>query len=153
MQLTAVKIKNWFIPGENKLLERDMAGALDAQTIYDNLINPAVKQKDVTDESVVATEAGANEVSEQHLMQTESGKSAAPEKSVAQSEPAEKPEIKNNSASKTEPKNKTKQKQEAKMPAPNQIPPASTETGYKNSERNALDNQLLQIQATAPAGK
>lgn len=43
MQLTAVKLDQWFIPGEdNRLLQRDMTGAHEAMAIYNNLINPAV---------------------------------------------------------------------------------------------------------------
>ncbi|MCM1294045.1 MAG: CvpA family protein [Muribaculaceae bacterium] len=43
MQLTAVKMDQWFIPGsENRLLKRDMAGTHEAMEIYNNLINPAV---------------------------------------------------------------------------------------------------------------
>ena len=49
MQLTAVKMHQWFIPGENKLLDDDMTGEHSAQEVYENLINPMVKRKD-TDE-------------------------------------------------------------------------------------------------------
>ena len=43
MQLTAVKLDDWFVPGsENKLLARDVAGTKQADEIYKNLINPAV---------------------------------------------------------------------------------------------------------------
>jgi len=43
MQLTAVKIHQWFIPGSNRLLDDDMTGELSAQEVYENLINPMVK--------------------------------------------------------------------------------------------------------------
>lgn len=46
MQLTAVKLHEWFIPGKNKLLDRDMTGALESEKIYNNLINPAVKSSE-----------------------------------------------------------------------------------------------------------
>ncbi|MCL1786208.1 MAG: CvpA family protein [Alphaproteobacteria bacterium] len=46
MQLTAVKIHEWFVPGENKLLEADMTGAQSSQDIFENLINPAVQVKE-----------------------------------------------------------------------------------------------------------
>ncbi len=47
MQLTAVKMDQWFIPGpENRLLKRDVAGTHEAMEIYNNLINPAVVDKD-----------------------------------------------------------------------------------------------------------
>jgi hypothetical protein len=82
MQLTALKIQEWFIPGENKLLERDMTGTAASEEIYNNLINPVV-QAATTEET-----------------------------------------------KKTEPE---------------------SETGYKNSERTALENQLLQIETAARA--
>jgi membrane protein required for colicin V production len=79
MQLTAVKLDQWFFFGKNKLLQRDMTGAVEAQKIFENLINPAIEK--------------INQ------------KSTAPEK--------------------------------------------ETETGYKSSERVALENQLLQIESVA----
>ncbi len=89
MQLTAVKIQQWFIPGDNKLLARDMTGTREAMDIYNNLINPAVKPDTVT-----VTDA------------------AKPDTPAAPTEP---------------------------------------ETGYKSSERTALENQLLQIETAAMA--
>lgn len=89
MQLTAVKIQEWFIPGTNKLLERDMTGTKESIEVYNNLINPAVK--------------------------------------------SEKEEI-----NLDDPDNEN-----ADIPKP--------ETGYKNSERTALENQLLQIENAAKA--
>lgn len=92
MQVTAVKLDQWFVPGaENKLLKRDVEGTREAQKIFDNLINPRVVDNEKTN--------------------------------------SEKPD---SGAKKTEPK-------------PND------ETGYKNSERNALENQLLQIETVANA--
>lgn len=44
MQLTAVKIHDWFVPGDSKLLERDMLGTAAANDIYNNLINPAITE-------------------------------------------------------------------------------------------------------------
>ncbi len=86
MQITAVKLDDWFFPGpENKLLARDMAGTHQAIEIYNNLINPAIsgdKKSDV---------------------------------------------------------------------APDTTVDASNETGYKSSERAALENQLLQIETVARA--
>ena len=82
MQLTAVKLDKWFVPGaENKLLQRDMTGAAAAMEIYNNLINPAVQPK-------------------------------APDTASVDDAP---------------------------------------ETGYKSSERTALENQLLQIETAARA--
>ncbi len=88
MQITAVKLDDWFFPGpENKLLARDMAGTHQAIEIYNNLINPAIsgtKNKEVT------TNETATVKSDQ-------------------------------------------------------------ETGYKSSERAALENQLLQLETVARA--
>lgn len=87
MQITAVKLDDWFFPGpENKLLARDMAGTHQAIEIYNNLINPAI---------------------------------SATKKSDNASEPTT-----------VEPE---------------------AETGYKSSERAALENQLLQIETVARA--
>lgn len=87
MQVTAVKLDEWFIPGpENKLLQRDIAGTRESKKIYDNLINPRVVDSN-------ANADGAKETG----------------------------------------------------PKPNE------ETGYKNSERSALENQLLQIESVANA--
>lgn len=89
MQLTAIKLDKWFLPGaENKLLQRDMTGQVAAMEIYNNLINPAV-QTNAPNEPLADTNAAA--------------------------------------------------------PAP------EPETGYKSSERTALENQLLQIETAARA--
>lgn len=87
MQITAVKLDEWFFPGpENKLLARDMAGTHEALEIYNNLINPAI--------------VGAKSNKEK----TNSG-----------------------------------------------VVTPDDETGYKSSERAALENQLLQIETVARA--
>ncbi|MBQ6735961.1 MAG: CvpA family protein [Alphaproteobacteria bacterium] len=87
MQMTAVKLDEWFIPGpENKLLQRDVAGSRESKKIFDNLINPRVVDGD-----------------------------AVPGKDTRPS------------------------------------PAGNEETGYKNSERSALENQLLQIESVANA--
>jgi membrane protein required for colicin V production len=84
MQMTAVKMDEWFFPGpENKLLARDMAGTHQAIEIYKNLINPAI---------------------------AEHNKKAPEDSGVVDVEP---------------------------------------ETGYKSSERVALENQLMQIETVA----
>lgn len=80
MQLTAVKLDEWFFFGNNKLLQRDMTGVKEAKEILNNLINPAIEKKSVKPDDVV-----------------------------------------------------------------------QSETGYKNSERAALENQLLQIESVANA--
>lgn len=80
MQLTAVKLDEWFFPGPgSKLLARDVRGSQEAQEIFENLINPAVSDGEKSGD--------------------------APE----------------------------------------------TETGYKSSERSALEKQLLQIENAARA--
>jgi len=43
MQLTAVKLTEWFVPGRNELLERDMTGARAAEELFQNLIDPAIR--------------------------------------------------------------------------------------------------------------
>lgn len=87
MQLTALKLDEWFIPGEeNKLLKRDMTGTKEAMEIYNNLINPAI-----------------SDIKESN---------------------------KQNNALNTQ---------------------SLPETGYKSSERTALENQLLQIETAAKA--
>ena len=83
MQLTAVKLDEWFFPGPgSKLLARDMTGTRASQEIFNNLINPAVS--DGADASDASGET-------------------------------------------------------------------QTETGYKSSERSALEKQLLQIENAARA--
>ena len=87
MQITAVKLDDWFFPGpENKLLARDMAGTHQAIEIYNNLINPAISATKKSDNASESTTV----------------------------EP-------------------------------------DAETGYKSSERAALENQLLQIETVARA--
>lgn len=98
MQVTAVKLDEWFVPGkENKLLARDQAGTSEAMEIYNNLINPAVVNKEPQKKDV-APKADSVKVGDK--------------------------------------------------PAP---VPAQAETGYKSSERTALENQLLQIETAAKA--
>jgi membrane protein required for colicin V production len=92
MQLTAVKIHRWFVPGENRLLEHDVLSSVSAQEIYDNLINPAVR-----------TAAGQ-----------ESGEKPVDPDDLSVFDP-------------------------------------KADTGYKESERGALENQLLQLEAKAEA--
>ncbi|MDR2269201.1 MAG: CvpA family protein [Rickettsiales bacterium] len=86
MQLTAVKLHEWFVPGRNELLERDMSGAIEAEELYNNLIDPAIK-------AASAQPVGGEPTGE----------------------------------------------------VPN---PENDGTGYKDSERNALENQLLQLDNT-----
>ncbi len=92
MQITAVKLDDWFFPGpENKLLARDIAGSHQAIEIYNNLINPAISTRATADDSTTTKDGDTATVT----------------------------------------------------------PPV--ETGYKSSERAALENQLLQIETVARA--
>jgi membrane protein required for colicin V production len=84
MQLTAVKLHEWFVPGKNELLENDMTGAKQAEELYNNLIDPTIK----------AAAAAPN---------AEAGGQDAP------------------------------------------VDPENDGVGYKESERSALENQLLQL--------
>lgn len=107
MQLTAVKLDKWFVPGaENKLLARDVAGTQQAAEIYNNLINPAVSG-DVPAGTVKTSGPDAKSTPDAQNNKTDSAPAA--------------------------------------KPAP--------ETGYKSSERTALENQLLQIESAARAEK
>jgi membrane protein required for colicin V production len=104
MQLTAVKLDEWFVPGgENKLLARDVAGTKQADEIYKNLINPAVST--------------VNDI--------KNGESRA----------------------KLDDKKKSDTKTTKTTPTVN----PDENTGYKSSERTALENQLLQIETSARA--
>ena len=102
MQLTAVKLDKWFVPGpDNKLLARDIAGTREADEILKNLINPAVL--DDKKESKGSKPAATGAV-------TAASRKPAPA-----------------------------------APAPKQ----EEETGYRSSERTALENQLMQIESAA----
>lgn len=96
MQLTAVKIHQWFIPGKSALLDRDVTGIEEAITIYNNLINPAVTSDKPEDKKTADTKVSSGTKSES-------------------------------------------------------APAVTAETGYKSSERTALENQLLQIETAANA--
>ncbi|MCQ2599214.1 MAG: CvpA family protein [Alphaproteobacteria bacterium] len=103
MQLTAVKLDQWFVPGvDNKLLQRDMIGTKEAMEIYNNLINPAVVNKTA--------------------------------------------EMKKNTDEK-------KSGPRSDKTAADNVKASVTETGYKSSERTALENQLLQIETAARAAE
>lgn len=115
MQITAIKLDKWFVPGEeNKLLKRDLARTQQAAEIYNNLINPAV---------------------------SDAGEKKTENKPVETKKPATKQE-----PAKTD-----------RPPRPAPVPPPTaqdaTETGYKSSERTALENQLLQIESAAAAAE
>ena len=130
MQLTIVKIHKWFIPGQNKLLDEDIIAAAVTEKDLENLINPAVKKESpsakVTGgkaENVVSHSDGqAIEIAE-----TESAKPAADEKP-----------IKSEKQSAAEKIAETAKLADADEP---------TGTGYKESERNSLENKILQIES------
>ncbi len=79
MQMTAVKINDWFISGnDNKLLQRDVAGTKEAMKIYQNLINPAVKNEKSNSENFDDTGYKASERTalENQLLQIETSAAA-----------------------------------------------------------------------------
>jgi membrane protein required for colicin V production len=43
MQMTANKIHEWFVPGEAPVLQRDLANMAEAEELFQNLIDPAVR--------------------------------------------------------------------------------------------------------------
>ena len=109
MQLTAVKLDEWFVPGaENKLLARDVAGTKQADEIYKNLIDPAVSTVNDIKKGTIRTSLD----------------------------------------------NATDKKSD-KKPESNAKPAATVktdaDTGYKSSEREALEKQLSQIETSARA--
>ena len=79
MQLTAVKLDEWFFFGNNKLLQRDMTGAKEAKELYDNLINPVVENKEKKD-SETGYKSSEREALENQLLQIESVANAIQEK-------------------------------------------------------------------------
>ncbi|MDR1206843.1 MAG: CvpA family protein [Rickettsiales bacterium] len=104
MQLTAVQIHKWFIPGHNKLLDADMTGAESAQSVYENLINPKVQSLD------------AKQTDDSEKPVSEKPENAKAESSAATDKAAEESD-------------------------------ANAGTGYKDSERDLLENKLLQIES------
>lgn len=66
MQLTAIKLDEWFIPGaENKLLKHDLEGTREAQKIFDNLINPRVVDDKVKGAEKSDTSNGAQKTDDE----------------------------------------------------------------------------------------
>ncbi len=127
MQLTTLKIHDWFLPTPNNLLERDITGTKESEEIYNNLINPKVEAaKPSTDD------ANKTKNIDDTVKTNTSDKIDGAVKSKG---------IKNSS----DPENKS-DTETKKDSAPIT---KDTETGYKNSERTLLENQLLQIENTA----
>ncbi|MCL2338899.1 MAG: CvpA family protein [Proteobacteria bacterium] len=145
MQLTAVKIHKWFIPGQSKLLNEDTGGGESADKVYQNLINPAVKT--VTSDQKPATSNNASvkkETTDTPESKPASGANPA-EPSVSMKvgptvptvTPAEKPAP-----------NPAKPDPAAAKPSDVPAPTTDDGTGYRGSERDGLDNKLLQIEST-----
>lgn len=73
MQVTAVKLDEWFVPGEvNKLLARDMAGTQEAIEIYNNLINTPVAAVAKDDDAETGYKSSERTALENQLMIIES---------------------------------------------------------------------------------
>ena len=87
MQLTAVKLDEWFFPGPgSKLLARDVRGSQEAQEIFENLINPAVsdgeKPGDAT-ETETGYKSSERSALEKQLLQIENAARAEEERAAA----------------------------------------------------------------------
>ena len=87
MQLTAVKLDEWFFPGPgSKLLARDVRGSQEAQEIFENLINPAVsdgeKSGDAT-ETETGYKSSERSALEKQLLQIENAARAEEERAAA----------------------------------------------------------------------
>jgi len=138
MQLTAVKLHKWFIPGQSKLLNEDTGGGADADKVYQNLINPAVAKKDAP--TVPAKSDDVTKPAEAVSMK------------IGPAVPTAAPIVKPVAA----PSDTTTSDTTAQNPTPATdakpsalAAPASDDgTGYKGSERDGLDNKLLQIEST-----
>ncbi len=90
MQLTAIKLDEWFVPGgENKLLGRDIAGTREAIAIYNNLINPAVADKTASDDDAtdVGYKSSERTALENQLLQIETAANAAAQREAQEDAP------------------------------------------------------------------
>lgn len=95
MQLTAVKLDEWFFPGDgSKLLARDMTGTQASQEIFNNLINPAVLDKKTSTEETAETgdetgyKSSERSALEKQLLQIENAARAEEERAAAEAEAA-----------------------------------------------------------------
>lgn len=93
MQLTAIKLDEWFMPGDgSRLLARDMTGTREAIAIYENLINPAVSdnRKSGTDDASDTDETGYKSSErtalEKQLLQIENAAIAEEQRAAAESD-------------------------------------------------------------------
>lgn len=72
MQVTAEKLDQWFVPGSpNKLLARDRASSVESMKIFQNLINPAVSNKEDSDVSETGYKSSERTALENQLLQIE----------------------------------------------------------------------------------
>ena len=90
MQLTAVKLDEWFFPGPgSKLLARDMTGTQASREIFENLINPAIsdaKSVDTGDTAETGYKSSERSALEKQLLQIENAARAEEERAAAQAE-------------------------------------------------------------------
>ena len=91
MQLTAIKLDEWFFPGPgSKLLARDVKGSQEAQEIFENLINPAVSDSGTSEtdtESETGYKSSERTALEKQLLQIENAARAEEERAAAAEEP------------------------------------------------------------------
>ena len=117
MQLTIVKINQWFIPGHNKLLDEDAAGFEATEKDFENMINP----------TVVNVGAGSSRPAE-----------PAPKEKKPKKEPVR---DKKSAAADSE------KLADAEPEHSGDHHDIDIGTGYKDSERDSLENKILQIES------
>lgn len=87
MQLTAIKLDEWFFPGPgSKLLARDVKGSQEAQEIFENLINPAVSDSGTSEtdtESETGYKSSERTALEKQLLQIENAARAEENRAAA----------------------------------------------------------------------
>ncbi len=87
MQLTAIKLDEWFFPGPgSKLLVRDVKGSQEAQEIFENLINPAVSDSGTSEtdtESETGYKSSERTALEKQLLQIENAARAEENRAAA----------------------------------------------------------------------
>ena len=87
MQLTAIKLDEWFFPGPgSKLLARDVKGSQEAQEIFENLINPAVSDSGMSEtdtESETGYKSSERTALEKQLLQIENAARAEENRAAA----------------------------------------------------------------------
>ena len=87
MQLTAIKLDEWFFPGPgSKLLARDVKGSQEAQEIFENLINPSVSDSGTSEtdtESETGYKSSERTALEKQLLQIENAARAEENRAAA----------------------------------------------------------------------